>query len=117
MSLSPEHALPGVQDLPVGQPEGRGDDLGEKQPGAGGVLGLRVGHQVGDERLCELVLFGPDGERPAEIPAGDPGQETTSATAALIRKSGKIALNRLLIKTLHNNVILIQWSLFSLPSH
>lgn len=84
VSLSPDHAVPGVQDLPVGQSGGRGDNLGEKQPGPSGVIGLRVGHQVGDERLCELVLFGPDGEGPAEIPAGDPGQETMSATAAVM---------------------------------
>lgn len=35
------------------------------------MLCLSVGDQVGDERRCELVVFGPDGEGPAEISAGE----------------------------------------------
>lgn len=76
-SLSPDHRVPGVQDLPVGHSDGRGGYLREQQPGPGGVICLCVRDQVADERLCKLVLFGPDGEGPAEIPAGDPGQEAT----------------------------------------
>lgn len=71
-SLWPDHVVPGVQDLAVGQRGGRGDDLGEQQPGPGSVLCLSVWHQVGDECRCKLVLVGPDGEGPAEISSGDP---------------------------------------------
>lgn len=35
------------------------------------MLRLSVGDQVGDERRCELVVFGPDGEGSAEISAGE----------------------------------------------
>lgn len=72
--VSPEHGLPGVQDPVVAQPGGRRHDLGEQQPGPGGVIGFSVRHEVGDEGRRELALFGPDGEGPAEIPAEDPRQ-------------------------------------------
>lgn len=35
------------------------------------MLRLSVGDQVGDERRCELVVFGPDGKGPTEISAGE----------------------------------------------
>lgn len=35
------------------------------------MLSASVRDQVSDECLRELVLFGPDGEGPAEISAGD----------------------------------------------
>ena len=33
------------------------------------MICLSVWDEVGDERWCELVLFGPDGESPAKIGA------------------------------------------------
>lgn len=45
------------------------------------MLSLSVGDQVGDERLCYHVPFGPDAEGPAEISARDRGQEIRSAAA------------------------------------
>lgn len=39
------------------------------------MICLSVWNQVGDECRCELLLFGPEGEGPAEISAGDTGQK------------------------------------------
>lgn len=76
MSLSPDHAVPGVQDLGIGQPGGGSDNLGEQQPGSSAVLSFGVRDQVVDERRSELLLFGPDGESPAKIPAAAQGRKT-----------------------------------------
>lgn len=78
--LSPDHVVPGVQNLVVGQPGGRSDNLREQQPGSSWVIRFSVWDQVVDERRCKLLLFGPDGKGPAEILAGHTG--TISETAA-----------------------------------
>lgn len=75
---SPDHAVPGLQDLTVLHCGHWGDDLGEQQPGPGSVLRFRVGDQVRDECWGELVLFGPDGEGPAEVPAVKENQTSLS---------------------------------------
>lgn len=81
VSHSPDHAVPSIQDFAIGQFGWWSDHLGEQQPGPSSVICLGVWDQVGDEWRCKLVLFGPDGEGPAEISAGDPEQNTISATA------------------------------------
>lgn len=69
--LSPlEHGVPGLQDLAVLEVWGWIDDLGEQQPGPCSMISLSVWDKVIEKRRCELVLFGPDGEGPAEIPTG-----------------------------------------------
>lgn len=80
-SHSPDHVVPSIQDFAIGQFGWRSDHLGEQQPGPSSVIRLSVWDQVGDEWWRKLVLFGPDGEGPAEISAGDPEQKTISATA------------------------------------
>lgn len=74
-SPSPDHAVPGIQDLDAGLYGRGGGNFGEQQPGPSGVIGLGVRDEAGHEFRRELVLFGPEGEGPAEISAAGTGQK------------------------------------------
>lgn len=76
---SPEHGLPGIQDLAIWHFWGWSDNFWEQQPGPSSMIRLGVWDQVSDERRGELVLFGPDGKGPAEISAGERVKREVSA--------------------------------------
>lgn len=66
-SQTPEHVVPGLQDLVKSYLRRWWNNQREQQPGPCGVLSLGVRNQVGEKSWCKPVLLGPDGDGPAEI--------------------------------------------------